>query len=49
MTTEGKEKVALETYTLIILREEKLLCTLKSKKGIDSKEVLIIINIKDYG
>ena len=34
---------------LIIIKEEKLHRTQKSEKGIVSREVLISINIKDYG
>lgn len=48
MTPEDKVKVASETYTLLI-KGKKLHRTLKSKKWIISRKVLIIINIKDYG
>ena len=48
MTLEDKVKVASETYTFYI-KGKKLHRTLKSKKGIIPREVLIIINIKDYG
>jgi len=49
MTPEEKVKVATETYTLNYIKGKKLHRTLKSKKGIIPREVLIIINIKDYG
>lgn len=49
MTPENKVKVATETYTLFYIKGKKLHRTLKSKKWIISRKVLIIINIKDYG